>query len=319
MIEVNKDIELIQVLLYLTKMQEKTFQQITNRNYINSIETFFKGHETHQAVLLTKDLIENHSFVHITPIIFILYLKEILADNYIDIQNLVLERNISYEKLKSWANAVNHFIVEASFKTFFKEQYNYYKETIVMIESWDYDIEIQRIKKYFRSRDSPFKLIICPLNGNYGFVLDKPKKNSFYVVRCLPFYDDDGNITWDNNLFAKGIAHEFAHCYVNPVVEANKDLLKSYKPFFEKHEKMLESYNLPYAIINEYWVRAFAIRFMEIYKDYFQTFNIQEEYTRQRKYFIYIDRFVLALKRYEITNETFNDFYLDNISNILSY
>lgn len=320
MVEINKDIELIQVLLFLTKIQEKTRQQLFNIKYVNSINNYFKEFQTHEAVILTKDLIINHWFTHITPIRAILYLQEILNDNntYKDIKEFMLKRNITSDKLKNWAIAVNKFIVDSNFQAFFLSQNNYYTMIVDMVKSWEYEKWIREIEKYFRNKFHRFKLIICPLNGNYGFILNKPEINTSYVVRCLPYYDKDGNMTWEKEFFAKGIAHEFAHCFVNPIVEDNKGILDNYKLFFDRHTNMLKSYNVPYAVINEYWVRAFAIRFMEINKNSFPLFDIQAEYTRQSEYFIYIDKFVEMLKVYEKSNVTFKEFYLNNISSVLN-
>lgn len=38
---------------------------------------------------------------------------------------------------------------------------------------------------------------------------------------------------------------------------------------------MLSAYNVDYAVMNESWVRAFAIRFMEHFSQYFPKFNIK--------------------------------------------
>ena len=75
-------------------------------------------------------------------------------------------------------------------------------------------------------------------------------------------------------------------------------------------------YNVDYAVINEYWVRAFAIRFME--RMSFCDFDIDGEYKLQRKTFIFIDEFVDALKKYECSNDSFEKFYLSNIAELLN-
>ena len=301
-------------------MQEKTMQQITNLKYVNSIYNHFKDFENHEAVILTKDLIINHWFTHTTPLRTILFLKEIFNDIviYKDIKDLMLQRNISSDKLAKWAIAVDNFVVDSKFHTFFLSQSNYYSMIVDMVATWEYDRWILEIEKYFRSKFNRFKLIICPLNGNYGFVLDKYGIKTSYVVRCLPYYDKEGNMAWEKEFFAKGIAHEFAHCFVNPIVEDNKHFLTKYKTFFDKHTNMLKSYNVPYAVINEYLVRAFAIRFMETNNDSFHLFDIQGEYIRQKKYFFYIDKFVELLKEYEKSSLTFEKFYIDNISSVLN-
>lgn len=165
------------------------------------------------------------------------------------------------------------------------------------------------IEHYFRQEPSPFNLFICPIAGNYGFSLN----NAAYNVCCLPYYDEHGDPIWYFDYFAKGIAHEYAHCFVNPVVESQKELLAKHKSFFLKHENMPDYYNVDYAVINEYWVRAFSIRFMECNKDIFLTFDIGAEYRRQREIFIYIDKFVELLMDFEASDLTFADFYKNNI------
>jgi hypothetical protein len=113
------------------------------------------------------------------------------------------------------------------------------------------------------------------------------------------------------------IAHEYAHCFVNPIVEEHKDKLQAYKAFFEKHTNMPRFYNTDYAVINEYFVRAFQIRFMEQNKTLFPDFDIEEEYKRQRESFIYIDRFIEALKEFEKGKQSFAEFYTECIDDIL--
>ena len=78
---------------------------------------------------------------------------------------------------------------------------------------------------------------------------------------------------------------------------------------------MSNAYNVDYAIMNEYWVRAFAIRFMEQNQHTFPDFDITEEYRRQKESFIYIERFVELLKEFELTKSSFEDFYLRTMRN----
>lgn len=114
-----------------------------------------------------------------------------------------------------------------------------------------------------------------------------------------------------------GIAHEYAHCYVNPVVEGNRGLLKDHAFFFKLHKNIPQSYNVDYAVINEYFVRAFQIRFMEANHELFPEFDLSAEYERQRKMFIFIEDFVEFLKKFEKSRTTFGDCYKNSIEGIL--
>lgn len=303
-IEVNYKVELIQIIIFLAKRQNKTHQALHNKYYCNEISQYFASFENHSAVIETQCLIDNKNFIHIKPLRAILLLENIV-------------QTVDHE-LYEWAISVKKFEHDSKFQNFFDKQESYYNMIIDEINSYGLKEWITFTGKYFKKNFHAFYLFICPLAGNYGFVLDYPKKNSAYTVRNMPYYDDDGNIFWYMDFFAKGIAHEFAHCFVNPIVESDTEILKEMQPFFDMHVNMLDSYNTNYAIMNEYWVRAFAIRFMEKHHQIFLEFNIEEEYERQRKIFIYIDKFIEMLKEYENSNMAFENFYQENIVRVNS-
>ncbi len=77
-----------------------------------------------------------------------------------------------------------------------------------------------------------------------------------------------------------------------------------------------KSYNTDYAVINEYFVRAFQIRFMEENRSLFPEFDLPAEYERQRKIFPFIDYFVALMKKFENSKTAFSDFYIDQIGKI---
>ncbi len=56
---------------------------------------------------------------------------------------------------------------------------------------------------------------------------------------------------------------------------------------------------------------------MELNKDRFPDFDIQREYFFQKKSFIFIDKFISALKLFETLNVDFTDFYINYIDEIL--
>lgn len=63
--ESNKQIELVQTLLYLAREQEKTIQYLANKTYTKSISDWFRSYRDHAAVKITKRLItEDYFFSH---------------------------------------------------------------------------------------------------------------------------------------------------------------------------------------------------------------------------------------------------------------
>lgn len=302
--EINKKIELVQILLYLAEEQKKTVQHLNNKAYSKNISDWFETYKNHAAVQLTKKLIAENYFFHIRPLKAILSLESILNDD-------------SHE-LHLWAVETARFVEESRFDDFFQTQNTYYAYILENINSCDFDTWISYIENYFKSNPDEFHLIICPIAGNYGFNIARGEKKIAYTVRCMPYYDENDNPNWEFDFFAKGIAHEYAHCFVNPVVEENRELLTNHTRFFEAHTNMPESYNVDYAVINEYFVRAFQIRFMEENRMLFPKFDISAEYERQRESFIFIDDFVGLLKVFETGGMTFPEFYKQNIGEILT-
>lgn len=302
--EINKSVELVEILLYLAKEQEKTVQYLGNTMYLKSITDWFTPYKDHMAVKITKKLVTEESFFHIRPLKAILDLDNILSDDS--------------HKLHVWAGETVRFAKESGFDDFFRTQNENYAEILEYVSSCDFDTWISYIENYFRSKPEEFHLIICPIAGNYGFNILRGEKEVAYTVRFAPKYDENGKPDGKFDYFAMGIAHEYAHCYVNPVVEGNKELLNHHAHFFEIHKNMPQSYNVDYAVINEYFVRAFEIRFMEENHMLFPEFNLSGEYERQRSMFIFIDDFVDLLKQFEHCGLTFGEFYTNHIERFLS-
>lgn len=301
--EISPKVELVQILLYLADRQDKTCQYLNNSFYVDSIEKWFLQFKNHEAVLLTRQLIAKKSFYHIKPLRAILGLEDIFVD----------VKNEYYE----WGKAVKAFVADTEFDSFFKSQSSFYAEILNHVNNCALNTWVDFIEKYFRQKPDDFKLIVCPIAGNYGFTLEKKDKKTAYTVRCMPYCDDSGAYDWNFTLFAKSIAHEYAHCFVNNVVEENKNILALHKDFFEKHRKIPNFYNTEYAVINEYFVRAFQIRFMEINKKWFPDFCLSEEYRMQKEIFVYLDRFISALRIFEESSQSFSDFYIKQIDKIL--
>ena len=300
---ISPHVELVQVLLYLADRQEKTYQYLNNKIYVDSIEKWFGRFRNHEAVLLTQQLITKHSFFHIKPLRAIFRLEAILTD----------AQNEYYE----WAVAVKNFTEKTGFDSFFQSQRSFYDEILNHINACDLEKWVGFIEKYFRQKPDDFKLIVSPIAGNYGFTLEEKSKKTSYTVRCMPYCDNNGVYDWDIASFAKSLAHEYAHCFVNHTVEEYKNRLALHSDFFVEHRKIPHFYNTEYAVINEYFVRAFQIRFMEINQKCFPDFCLSEEYRMQKEMFIYLERFLSALKRFEDGNQSFADFYIEQIDKLI--
>ncbi|MDD4125976.1 MAG: DUF4932 domain-containing protein [Eubacteriales bacterium] len=292
-IEINRNLELVEILLYLADRQSRTVQVLENSYYSSKIDEYFEKYKSHTAVALTQKMIDEQNFIHIKPIRAILSLNKILSDNT--------------NRLYEWATEVIDFVVVSHFDDFIFTMSSYYNMIIKKGEDFNIQKCINFTRDYFKGSNEPFCLLICPFAGNYGFVLDGVS----YVVRCLP-YDENGNINvaYTNHLIG-GIAHEYAHCFVNPVIEKYKDKLYEYEDFFAAHKSMYTAYNVNYAVMNEYFAISFTVRYRQIFRNDFPDYD---EYCKNiettKKVFIYLDKFIDFLIEYEQSNLTFEEFYL---------
>jgi hypothetical protein len=74
---------------------------------------------------------------------------------------------------------------------------------------------------------------------------------------------------------------------------------------------MYTFYNVDYAVMNEYFVRAYTFRYIQLFQDDFPDYKEQYKYIEStKKAFIYLDNFIELLLEYEQSNLTFEEFYL---------
>ena len=306
-IEVNKRIELVQVLLYLSDRQDKTYQSLSNAEYFPVVKEYFQKFTNHNAVKLTAYLIDNQYFLHGKPLRAILTIDEILKD----------PKNSLYE----WTNSVKDFEKESRFDNFFDNNREYFSMIENTVKSFGIEKWLDYTEKYFKKEFNRVNLILSPSYGNNGFILDVPEKESAYIVRNVPHYDENGKRYWAKDYLARGTAHEFAHCFVNPVVEKYKEKLNGLSVFFQAHKNMMSFYNVDYAVMNEYYVRAYADIFMKNFKSDFPDFDIAADIERNIKQagFIYIDDFITYLDEYERGDRSFEDFYLLKLNELISH
>ena len=291
--EINRNLELVEILLYLSEKQSRPAQVLENSYYVSRIDEYFGKYKSHTAVALTQKLIDEQNFIHIKPIRAILSLDKILSDNT--------------NRLYEWATAVIDFVAVSHFDNFIFLLSSYYNMIIQKVEGFNIEKCINFTREYFKGSNEPFHLFICPFAGNYGFVLDGISN----VVRCLP-YDENGNInTVYTNRLISGIAHEYAHCFVNPVIEKYKIKLHEYEDFFAEHKNMYTAYNVDYAVMNEYFAISYTIRYRQIFRDDFPDYDeYYKDFERAKKPFIYFDKFIKFLIEYEQSNLAFEEFYL---------
>ncbi len=299
-VTVNRNIELVQTIIYLAGGSPT--QCLKNAAYCSALDEWFSKLAEHEAVAYTREMILRDHFTYGRPHMAALRLDELLADDT--------------ERYHDWALMVERFADESRFDAFFEKEKPYYNSIVERVNETDFTEWIDWTDKFWSCAHAPTFQVICILDGNYGFSLKRKGRNENFIIRCLPAFNADGEEFWSAGRLANGIVHEYAHTYVNPVVEAHKKVLAKYPDFFGAHTNMMTSYNVDYAVINEYLVRAFTILFLERYR--FEDVTAVAETERHKKNFPFIEDFIELLKEFDGDKNGFEAFYLTKIDEILS-
>ena len=144
---VSEQVELVQVLLYLSDRQERVMQYLNNKMYSGAISAFFLPYKNHKAVTMTKKLIDMNNFIHIKPLRAIFSLEQILTEKEHD--------------LNEWAISVKEFIADSNFHTFYLNQEGYYNWILDNLSQCDFDTWIATFSLIASSScDSPFDFLI---------------------------------------------------------------------------------------------------------------------------------------------------------------
>lgn len=296
---VSRNTELTQTMIYLAAGSPT--QKLGNKEYCKEIDRYFAQYREHASIGLTHKLMAESYFTYDRPHKAALSLDRLCNDESAEYHH--------------WAIAAKQFAEESSFDKFFMAHADYYQGIVDRVKGCQLDGWIEYVNRLFGYCNDNLHIVICLLDGNYGFSLYEEGVRKNYVIRCLPLFDQNGNEKWLAGRLANGIVHEYAHTYVNPVVESHADILKNHADFFRAHTNMPSCYNADYAIINEYFVRACTILFLQEYN--FEDLDSSDEIERHRKSFPYIKRFIEALKNFNCIKENFESFYLRMIDELL--
>ncbi len=290
---VNKDIELVQTIIYLAG--DSPSQYLENREYLMRLNEWFDGFREHEAVKRTHEMILHDRFTYIRTHRAALELHKLLGDV-----------NESYHE---WAILVEKFASESRFDDFFTQESDYYRTIVERAADDNLGKWVKWTDDFWRGANERTYLVICMLDGNYGFSVERKGQKENFIIRCLPVFDSMGRESWSEGRLANGIIHEYAHTFVNPVVEAHKDILQKCRDFFAAHTNMISAYNTDYAIMNEYLVRSFTLLFLEQYT--FEDVTVEAEISRHLENFPHIKAFVSLLREFQNCTESFEEFYLD--------
>ena len=265
-IEVNPNIELMSILLsinpYTAWFENFGVPLNSNYSYQDDINEWFKEERFHQAVLDIWELCKGKGVTF--PLEFILHFSPP--------PNLILIYNYTEDLLPSGgemrlnltANHLRDFVNDSNFNDFFvahKSFYNSIVSNFTSLNNWN--DTLLTLENFFGLSKSNYTIVLAPyifFGGGFGpYLEDQNDTHSYAIITTGRIQNNMPN--FGNLLSTKWLVlHEFAHSFINPIVDANMDQLDRYSDLYEPVRDNLTQYGYSnwQCMIYETLVRAFT-------------------------------------------------------------
>lgn len=311
---VDPTVELISTVYRLADVHP--FNTRSLPSYIADVEEYFGPHRNHRAISAVKDLGQSHSINGSAPMALALYLTWPNLDGKVPIPPLPgdLDPRWTPETVALFRDALRAFAADTRFMEFFADHRDYYDRSVEsLLSSLKGHPIIPWLKDYF-GQESEHYLIVVGMqigHGNYGLstTLNDGSREFFSVIgasspplfRKIPRFSH----WW----FVPTVVHEFAHSFVNPVVDSNEDLLREVtERLYPYHREKLspQGYRTWRTLSYEYLVRASVLRYLEDQgnlKDVRRRIKVDEE-----QGFTGITLLAEAFKEYEANRDLYPTF-----------
>jgi hypothetical protein len=262
----------IETLYYVFLLSDYPLISSHHSQYISDAAVYFKKYESHEAVVLAKELVDKgFSFDYAVNWIFQysafpMFEKEAEVDFPFD------SRPINADSLQLFHKALTRFYHDAGCESFFKAQKRFLHEMINQVETGYRNKNIIKVIEgyYGVKKEAEHHVILSPLLHNGGFAIERTllysKRKELYAVvgpsgirDSLPLFDE---VYLEQDM----VIHEFSHNYANPVVEKYLRELAAvesrvYLPVKEKVRE--EGYATFQAFMYELIVRSTTFRIVE--------------------------------------------------------
>ncbi len=242
-------------------------------SYIDEIEEYFRPFRDHRAVGVIRDLWRNHGINGSAPMALAVYLTWPSLAGKVPIPPLPgdLDSRWTPETVSAFRDALRAFAEDTRYAEFYASQEDYFDRSVLNLRTCleDHPI-IPWLKDYFGQEPEHYVIVVGMQigNGNYGLstTLQDGSKEFISVIgatspsrfRKIPQFS-----RWS---FVPTVVHEFAHSFVNPVVDSNEDLLRDVtERLYPYHRERLspQGYLTWRTLSYEYLVRATVIRYLE--------------------------------------------------------
>lgn len=263
--------ELVSIVCQLAGFGE--YNQCYFADYAAEVDAYFGQFKQHPAVTLMQSMRSHVSYD--APMAFALRLRfdddSLVGDPLVAFDSNYYQR-WRLDEERQMVSALNDFVRKSQFATFFHTHRPFYSMVETAMQMNLNAIDMGWFDTYFEPRaDAERHVVVSTLNGpsNYGhtYATTDGKTHICIVMGCC-FPDKNGNPAYQSSTLIPIIVHEFCHSYCNPLVDRfGLSECDAAKQVFAHNKKLLSSqaYPTPLIMMNETFVRASVIRYMELH------------------------------------------------------
>ncbi|MHA2496741.1 MAG: DUF4932 domain-containing protein [Candidatus Hodarchaeales archaeon] len=262
--KVDPNMELLSIALSMTTwFEDHGLSEDVNYPYAEDIRWWFGNYSEH-VLIKRLQRYTDWGFTYEAPINFICHfgLPPALVQRYN--YSWTVFKGVDQTELNSLAEAFRTFAVETNFMTFYANHQSFYEEIETTINAEQNWTEVRMLlERFFGEWRASYAVILAPFlfpGGGYGGWVDSSNgTHVLCVIRTLSIQNE--RPAFGSAAGIKHLAlHEFAHSFVNPVVDRHLGEILDYEELFMPVAANMSQmgYGSWPTILSETLVRAFT-------------------------------------------------------------
>ena len=309
-VSVDPRVELISLIFRLAGNPEYTKAHVPS--YVKDADEHFAAFKDHPVVKTARRLRKEDGVSYDAPMSLAVHLGdaarlELLVP--LDPWPEGLDERWKPRELQLFSEQARDFAATSDFQGFFDAHRHLYDQSVErMRKVLTEHAHLEWFDEFFGpQRDGRFHLALGMLNGPncYGARLRRPGRSDMYCILGIWLVDDKGVPAFADSV-AQTVVHEFAHSYVNPVVEKwTPQLEKAGTVIFPTQEKRMRemAYGTWQTMIIESMVRASEIRYVDRYQgDFMAAAGVMGQ---SAKGFVWMPGLAKLMAEYEADRQTY--------------
>ena len=302
-VEASETVELMAILSRTAGFREYCMDM--GEQYTKDTEAWFAPYKQHPTVAYMKDLRSKYNIGYDAVMTMAINLKTDRKIVTMTGEKLNLGNRWQNIEIDTFLVHINQFYADTRFHDFYTQHLSFYESVLRTYE--------KNVMQYFHQDWYPrfygteptekFRVVIGFTNGggNYGPSRQLPDLSKEVFAICGYSIDEKTGKAFENGMdYAATLIHEFNHSFVNPLYDANADLLltigeKLLKRYYRGMSN--QAYRNAATVINESIVRAAVIIYMQ--ENGFSAEQIKSEiYEQIARDFLWMPELVTALRHY---------------------